>query len=165
MDQLTHALLIATLAHDGQKYGEMPYIFHPIRVALALLEAGASETLAIAGLLHDMIEDTDWTVDRIESEFGTYVSFLVEDLTKKDGDSYDDYIEQMPPECRIVKFFDSLDNYTHLDFSDLDPDRKARLKAKYAKTLIRLGDTILAADLRLPSKVGALLTDLMMGAA
>ena len=80
---ITDAYLLAKEKHDGvyRKSGE-PYIQHPIEVAyiLATLQGGPA-TLA-AGFLHDVVEDTDVTVDDIKKKFGEDVAFLVDSLTK-----------------------------------------------------------------------------------
>ncbi len=60
----------------------MPYIVHPLRVSTLLIETGASDSLAIAGVLHDTVEDTDTTLDQIERLFGTDVRMLVDAVTE-----------------------------------------------------------------------------------
>ena len=82
------AIEYATAAHAGQirKLSNKPYIIHPLQVAETLEEAGFSEELVIAGLLHDTVEDTDTTIEEIEKEFGSKVASYVlahtEDKTK-----------------------------------------------------------------------------------
>ncbi len=73
------ALRLAALAHQGQvrKGSGTPYIEHPLAVALILDRAGFAERVAIAGLLHDVVEDTEVTLDRIASGFGPEVGALV----------------------------------------------------------------------------------------
>ncbi len=73
------ALRLATLAHQGQarRGSGTPYIEHPLAVALILDRAGFGEDVAIAGLLHDVAEDTDVTPDRIACDFGPTVAALV----------------------------------------------------------------------------------------
>jgi len=81
--RINRALEIATLAHEGQfrKSGE-PYIVHPIAVAAITAVISGDETMVIAALLHDVVEDTDYTALEIEMEFGEDVLHLVEGLTK-----------------------------------------------------------------------------------
>jgi guanosine-3',5'-bis(diphosphate) 3'-pyrophosphohydrolase len=81
--ELDHAIDFATHAHEGQKRksGE-PYIVHPLAVASTLIEWGMDIDSVLAGILHDTVEDTDSTVDQIESLFGHDVAFLVEGVTK-----------------------------------------------------------------------------------
>ncbi len=62
----------------------MPYIVHPLRVSTLLIEIGAADSLAIAGVLHDTVEDTDTTLDRIERLFGADVGTLVDAVTEPD---------------------------------------------------------------------------------
>lgn len=80
---LEHAIDVATEAHKGQKRksGE-PYVIHPIAVASTLIDWGMDIDSVIAGVLHDTVEDTDVTLDNIESLFGKDVAFLVDGVTK-----------------------------------------------------------------------------------
>lgn len=81
--ELEHAILFATEAHKGQKRksGE-PYIIHPLAVAGTLIEWGLDVDTVIAGILHDTVEDTEATLEEIESLFGRDVAFLVDGVTK-----------------------------------------------------------------------------------
>lgn len=74
---------MATRAHEGQlrKTGE-PYIIHPIATQKILSEWNMDEDTQIAGLLHDVVEDTDYTIEQIEEEFGESIAFLVNGVTK-----------------------------------------------------------------------------------
>lgn len=73
------ALQTAWMAHSKQKRksSDIPYIIHPIEVALILIENGANEDLITAGLLHDTLEDTAITEEFIYSNFGAKVTELV----------------------------------------------------------------------------------------
>ncbi|MCD8561635.1 RelA/SpoT family protein, partial [Candidatus Saccharibacteria bacterium] len=81
--ELEHAIEIAAEAHKGQKRksGE-PYIIHPLAVAGTLIDWGMDIDSVIAGVLHDTVEDTEITLDKIESLFGKDVAFLVDGVTK-----------------------------------------------------------------------------------
>ena len=83
MSTIAKALDFATKAHDGQvrKYTGLPYITHPINVANLVAKYFDSEELYIAALLHDVVEDTSYTIQDIEKEFGHRVAMLVSDLT------------------------------------------------------------------------------------
>jgi (p)ppGpp synthase/HD superfamily hydrolase len=74
------ALALAARAHRQQlrKGTDIPYIAHPVHVSLILIRHGFGEDLAIAGLLHDVVEDTDVPLQRIAAEFGDEVARLVE---------------------------------------------------------------------------------------
>jgi len=74
------AVAFAVRAHGDQrrKGGHIPYVAHLLGVASLVLEAGGDEDLAIAGLLHDTIEDTDTTAQEIEASFGPRVAAIVE---------------------------------------------------------------------------------------
>ena len=81
--ELDHAITIATKAHSGQKRksGE-PYIIHPLSVAATLIDWGMDIDTVLAGVLHDTVEDTDTTLEQLETKFGKDVAFLVDGVTK-----------------------------------------------------------------------------------
>ncbi len=75
---------IANEAHKEmrRKSGE-PYILHPLAVALIVVkEMGLGPTAVAAALLHDVVEDTEWTIEEIEKEFGKKIATIVDGLTK-----------------------------------------------------------------------------------
>jgi len=77
----------ATLAHEGQKRKggkDVPYITHPLAVAEILKSIKAPPETIIAGLLHDVVEDTDTTLTKIGMSFGKHVMNLVDYVTEKD---------------------------------------------------------------------------------
>src|SRR4051794_27653437 len=73
------ALALAARAHRDQlrKGTDLPYIAHPVHVSIILIRYGFGEDLAIAGLLHDVVEDTDTSLALIAAEFGDDVARLV----------------------------------------------------------------------------------------
>jgi len=77
------ALELSLTAHDGQtrKSGE-PYIVHPILVAAITAKVSNDETMVQAALLHDVVEDTIFTIEDLEESFGDDVAHMVEGLTK-----------------------------------------------------------------------------------
>lgn len=81
--ELEHAIEYATERHQGQKRrsGEA-YITHPLAVADTLVEWGMDIDTVLAGVLHDTVEDTDATLEQIETLFGRDVAFLVDGVTK-----------------------------------------------------------------------------------
>ena len=80
---LERAYDIAEKMHSGQmrKSGE-PYLIHPIAVVHILAELGMDEDTLIAGLLHDVVEDTEYTKEELIAEFGKEVALLVDGVTK-----------------------------------------------------------------------------------
>ena len=76
---LERALRLAAQAHEGQvrKGSPVPYIEHPMAVAMILDRAGFDEEVVVAGLLHDVVEDTHVTLDEIRSAFGDAVTEIV----------------------------------------------------------------------------------------
>ena len=86
---LERALRWAAQGHDGQvrKGSPVPYIEHPVAVAMILDRAGFSEEVVIAGLLHDLVEDTDVTLDDVRSRFGDAVAEAVAGCTEVKRDA------------------------------------------------------------------------------
>lgn len=81
--ELEHAIDVASTAHTGQKRksGE-DYIIHPLAVASILIEWEMDIDSVLAGVLHDTVEDTELTLENVESLFGRDVAFLVDGVTK-----------------------------------------------------------------------------------
>lgn len=88
---LQRAYVTAERYHRGQfrKSGE-PYITHPVAVATILAELGMSETTVAAGLLHDTVEDTDYSLAECQRDFGDDIAALVDGVTKLDKVKYGD---------------------------------------------------------------------------
>ena len=83
-DEIFRAFSLAKKAHSGtrRKSGE-PYIFHPLAVALiAVQEVGLGPIAVVCALLHDVVEDTDITLDQIRTIFGDRVAAIVDGVTK-----------------------------------------------------------------------------------
>lgn len=77
------AIDVATKAHQGQvRASGIPYITHPLCVACIVAFYGGDETMLCAALLHDVVEDTTYSLDYINAEFGWDVGHLVDALTK-----------------------------------------------------------------------------------
>lgn len=111
MSTLQRAIEIATQAHQGQfdKSGK-DYIGHPLRV----MEMGQTENEKIVGVLHDVIEDTDWTFEKLAEEgFSQEIIAALRCVTKlSENENYDDFIERVKknPLATAVKINDLTDN-------------------------------------------------------
>ena len=83
MDLIEKAYDTAEEMHRGQlrKSGE-PYLIHPMAVAQILAELGMDEETIVAGLLHDVVEDTPYTEEELRKEFGDEITLLVDGVTK-----------------------------------------------------------------------------------
>ena len=91
MVRIRAAYELAHEAHSNQrrKSGE-PYIIHPIAVAAIVAEElELGDNPVISAFLHDVVEDTPYTVEDIRSRFGDDVAFLVDTVTKRKKDSYE----------------------------------------------------------------------------
>jgi (p)ppGpp synthase/HD superfamily hydrolase len=107
---LERAIAIAAEAHAGQrdKAGN-PYILHPLRVMLAVT---APEERIVAAL-HDVVEDTPWTLDALRAEgFSNEVVAAVDAMTRRDGEEYFGFVRRAVahPIARPVKIADLRDN-------------------------------------------------------
>lgn len=86
MTKLDKAIFAAREGHYGQKYGTFDYDFHLNHVCEVLIKFGIiDEELLISAWLHDIIEDTSWTKEDVEIEFGSTVSEIVENVTDAEG--------------------------------------------------------------------------------
>lgn len=79
MNKIEEAIIYATIMHQGKarKLGNIPYILHPLEVAQILSTMTTDQDVITAGILHDIVEDTDGTLPEIEKRFGERVAFLV----------------------------------------------------------------------------------------
>ena len=86
MDKIEYAIYYATKAHTGQKRKQenIDMIFHPFTVGMILQRNGYDEDIVTAGILHDVVEDTNHTFEDIEKEFGKKVREYVYDASEPD---------------------------------------------------------------------------------
>lgn len=113
MSKYEEALSFATKKHEGQfRKGGLPYITHPVAVAAKLADKGYGEDYIIAGLFHDLLEDTDATEQEIEKLGGAEVLRAVKLLTKEKGYNMDEYVGEIRknPIAKAVKGADRLHN-------------------------------------------------------
>ncbi|MFO0573585.1 MAG: HD domain-containing protein [Polyangia bacterium] len=82
---LDRALALSATAHRNQerKGSSVPYIMHPVHTAMILLKHGFPEEVVIAGVLHDVVEDTAVTLAEIEAQFGPQVARLVDAVSER----------------------------------------------------------------------------------
>ena len=138
MSTLQRAIEIATEAHKGQvdKSGK-EYIGHPMRV----MEMGKTEEEKIVGVLHDVIEDTDWTFEALAEEgFSKEVIDALRCVTKlSENENYDDFIERVKknPLAVAVKINDLSDNMDIRRLPYLSDKDVKRLK-KYLRAYKKL---------------------------
>ena len=125
---------IAKEAHAGQvdKAGE-PYINHPWRVASKL-----SGDEGIVALLHDVVEDSEWTLDRLRAEgFSETVLDAIDAVTRRKGEDYFDFIRRARDNeiGRVVKIHDLFDNLAPERLAKLSPADRAKAEHKYYEAL------------------------------
>jgi len=154
-DLIAKAYHISHRAHEGQfrKSGE-PYITHPLAVAMNLADLGLDLPTIVAALLHDTVEDTEMTLEEIESEFGEEVRFLIDGVTKLDKIHFDSretaqaasirkMVVAMAQDIRVllIKLADRLHNLRTID--PLPEAKQQRIAAEtlevYAPLAHRLG--------------------------
>ena len=104
------AVSIAARAHREQKdKAGAPYLLHPLRMMMRM----TSEAAMMAAVLHDVVEDTDWTLERLREEgFPGEVLEAVDCLTHREGESYQEFVERVRanPIASQVKIADLEDN-------------------------------------------------------
>lgn len=153
-EDVKRAYDFAVEAHGGQKRksGDL-YVTHPLATAITLAELGMDMPTIIAGMIHDVPEDTDRTLKDVRKEFGKEVATLVEGITKLGQLKYrgiDRYVENlrrmfvaMAKDARVVliKFADRMNNLKTLDA--LPPEKRRRIALEsleiYAPIANRLG--------------------------
>lgn len=130
---LEKAILIATNAHQGQidKAGK-PYILHPLRLMFSRI----NETERICAVLHDVIEDTDITLDYLRNKgFSEEILSALDALTRRRNESYDEFIgriinNRIASHVKLADLCDNMDltrikNPTEEDYQRIEKYRKA----------------------------------------
>jgi (p)ppGpp synthase/HD superfamily hydrolase len=134
---LEDAIQMAVEAHRGPKdKAGWPYVLHPLRM-LCRVE---SVTEKIVAVLHDVVEDTDWTLDQLKQRgFPEEVVTAIDCLTKRAGEPYSDFVERSAsnPFARTVKLADLEDNMDVRRMEQVTPTDQERL-AKYLNAYRRL---------------------------
>ena len=131
-EQIDLAISIAKQAHEGQfRRGGKPYFSHVSAVANLLSVSGHSWDIVSAGYLHDVVEDTNYTIDQL-ADLGVdwRVLLLIEVLTHKKGQSYEEYIIRIQSSSSAVKKIKIADIIHNLSSSPTE--RQVR---KYARAL------------------------------
>ncbi len=154
-NRIEAAYLLAEEKHIDQKRssGE-PYIIHPLSVAAILVGLGMDTESVMAGLLHDVVEDTDCTLEDLARQFGNEVSQLVDGVTKLGKIPFSSREEQQAENLRkmlmamaedirviIIKFADRMHNLTTLEYVSPQKQRDKALECLevYAPIAHRLG--------------------------
>ena len=113
---ITKAFNFANQAHKGikRRSGE-PYIMHPIAVAkIVCNEIGLGSTSICSALLHDVVEDTDYTVEDIENIFGPKIAQIVDGLTKISGGIFGDHCSPISDTTVLSSFGSSCNHIDHV---------------------------------------------------
>jgi GTP diphosphokinase / guanosine-3',5'-bis(diphosphate) 3'-diphosphatase len=154
-DLICRAFHFASRLHEGQyRKSGTPYIAHPIAVAGLLRDLGGDSVTIAAGFLHDVVEDTEVTLEEIEEHFGTQVKQLVEGVTKLSKFNFSSKTERQAENFRrmflamatdirviVVKLADRLHNMRTLEH--LKPEKQERISLEtreiFAPLANRLG--------------------------
>ena len=154
-EQIEAAYRLAEEKHREQKRssGE-PYIIHPLSVAAILVGLGMDSQSVMAGLLHDVVEDTDCTLEDIQKQFGKEVALLIDGVTKLGKIPYSSREEQQADNLRkmlmamaedirviIIKFADRMHNLSTLEYMSPQKQRDKAVECLevYAPIAHRLG--------------------------
>jgi (p)ppGpp synthase/HD superfamily hydrolase len=137
MSTLERAIALAAEAHAGQvdKAGA-PYILHPLRVMLRL----ASVEERIAAVLHDVVEDCGWTLERLRAEgFSDRVIAAIDALTRRPAETYEQFVLRAAanPIARRVKLADLWDNSDLSRIANPTPKDHERIE-KYRRAIAQL---------------------------
>jgi (p)ppGpp synthase/HD superfamily hydrolase len=128
MSLLARAIAIAAQAHvDQREKSGAPYIMHPIRLMLRM----NSETEMMVAILHDVVEDTPWTLDQLRQEgFPEEVLEAVDCVTRRSTETYAEFVERARynPVARKVKVADLEDNMDIRRLPDVSDKSLERLK-------------------------------------
>ena len=154
MQRIQKAFEFANNAHAGvkRKSGE-PYIIHPLAVAkIVIEEIGLSATSIISALLHDVVEDTDYTLDDIRSMFGDRIALIVDGLTKlneeftsqtdsKQATNFRKMLMTLSDDVRVIliKLADRLHNMRTLD--SMPPHKQLKIACRNPLHLCSLSPT------------------------
>lgn len=126
------AILLAEHSHAGQvdKSG-LPYIEHPKRV-MAMAKTEAEQIVAI---LHDIVEDTEVTLEYIETTFGKDIRDAVDAITHRPHEPNEEYYQRVIANnvAHMVKFYDITDNMSPDRLAKLSTDVQERLSKKYLR--------------------------------
>ena len=141
-EQLNKAILIAIEAHTGQldTNNGRPYIEHPFRV----MNAGQTLPEKIVGILHDVVEDTPWTLDDLaRAGFAKEILQAIDALTRHDDETYDEYLQRVKPIPLAVrvKLNDLSDNMDIRRWDGISDFELTRLR-KYLKAYKELTEII-----------------------
>jgi len=155
LELLRKAYVFSALAHKGQvRHSGEPYLVHPLEVSDILADHRLDVVCVAAGLLHDVVEDTLTTVERIQELFGTDVAHIVEGVTKisaipfssseeRQAENFRKMLLAMVDDIRVifVKLADRLHNMRTLQF--MPEERRSRVAQEtldiYAPIASRLG--------------------------
>jgi GTP pyrophosphokinase len=165
LDIIKKAYVFSGMVHQGQvrSSGE-PYLRHPLEVARILTELKMDASVVATGLLHDTVEDTHTTIEKVEETFGSEIAGLVDGLTKisrititfekkedREAENFRKMVLAMARDIRVIliKLADRLHNMRTLDA--LGPERQRRIAQEtwdiYAPLANRLGIGWMKAEL------------------
>ena len=119
MNNIERALLVAEKAHATQSYDIYPYIYHPRQIMNIAIKLGFDESIIIACILHDVLEDTDLSFNDIKKGFGEEVAEIVYCVTDELGRNRKERKSKTYPKIRnnwkstIVKMCDRCGNMEH----------------------------------------------------
>ncbi len=156
-ERIDKAYEYAFEAHkDQRRISGLPYILHPVSVAYILVKLGMDTDSIIAALLHDVVEDTEITLEQISKEFGSDIALLIDGLTKLSKIKYSNREEHQAENLRkmliamsndirviIIKLADRLHNLRTIDCMREQKQRDIALETMevYAPIAHRLGIT------------------------
>ena len=165
-DPIWEAINFAFIKYGSlkRKSGDIPYVIHPIRVAMILRAADFSEfkdrNLMLASLFHDLLEDTNLTFEDLKAEFGTEIASIVKEVSKPENISKEEWLrtfDTTSKEAKLIKLADRIDNLMDMKL----PEWTVEKQKNYAEQGLIILETCGKASPKLANKLKKLIDKIL----
>lgn len=165
-DPIWEAINFAFIKYGSlkRKSGDIPYVIHPIRVAMILRAAGFSEfkdrNLMLASLFHDLLEDTNLTFEDLKAEFGTEIASIVKEVSKPENISKEEWLrtfDTTSKEAKLIKLADRIDNLMDMKL----PEWNVEKQKNYAEQALIILETCGKTSPKLANKLKKLIDKIL----
>ena len=168
-DPIWEAINFAFIKYGSlkRKSGEIPYVIHPVRVAMILRAAGFSEfkdrNLMLASLFHDLLEDTNLTFEDLKAEFGTEIASIVKEVSKPENISKKEWLrtfDTTSKEAKLIKLADRIDNLMDMKLPEWTVEKQKNYAEQALIILETCGNTSPKLANKLKKLIDKILNDL-----